>query len=209
MKKLVYGVGVSEPGKFARSVKIDGKNYKTPEYELWKNMLARCYSPVMNKLRPRYVGCSVSENFKNFQWFANWCQSQIGFGVKGYQLEKDILIKNNKIYSEDTCRFVPNDLNMLLAKSNAKRGYCSIGVYKQVDKNGIVRGYVAQSGNKQNSKDISHKGYIGVYSTEEDAFVAYKTQKEFIIKSTVLKYKGLISLDVFNALMKYEVEITD
>lgn len=204
-KKLVYGVGVSEDGKYKRSYKgADGKNYKTPEYELWKNMLARCHSPVMNKLRPRYVGCSVSENFKNFQWFAEWCNNQIGFNQPDFQLEKDILFKNNKIYSEDTCRFVPRTLNMMLALSNASRGTLPIGV--QYSK--LHERYIAIVGNVR-SKDTKGKGFIGLYDNPEDAFYAYKQKKEELIAYEASKWRGKIADDVYEALLNYEVEITD
>lgn len=201
---IVYGVGVSEEGKYARSYVKDGKNYKTREYELWKNMLARCYSPAMNKLRPRYVGCSVSENFKNFQWFAEWCNNQIGFGEPDYQLEKDILFKNNKIYSEDTCRFVPRSVNMLLAKSNAARGELPIGV--RLSPKGDK--YYAYCGNLH-SKDTKGKGYIGAYDDPVSAFMAYKKKKEELIAYEISKYKGLVAEDLYEALLNYEVEITD
>lgn len=202
MKKLVYGVGISEDGVFKRSITVDGKSKKTPEYELWKNMLARCYSKAMHKRRPTYIGCTVSENFKNFQWFAAWCHTQVGFGLEGYQLEKDIIIKGNKIYSEHTCRFVPNSINMLLAKSDAARGDYPIGV--QSHKNG----FIARCGNTK-SRSIKGKGYIGIYSTPEEAFAAYKKQKEKLIRDAAVEYEDFISADVFEALLNYEVEITD
>jgi len=203
MKKLVYGVGISENGKFKRSMTVNGRSRKTPEYELWKNMLARCYSPVMHKRRPNYIGCTVSDNFKNFQWFAEWCQTQTGFGLKDYQLEKDILIKGNKLYSEHTCRFVPNSLNMLLTKSDAARGDYPIGVHSHQN------GYVAHCGNTARSRSTKGKGYIGIYSTPEAAFAAYKKQKEELIRAAALEHKDVISADVFEALLRYEVEITD
>lgn len=204
MAKLVYGVGISEDGKYKRSYVRDGKNVKTAEYELWKNMLSRCYSPAMNKLRPRYIGCTVSDNFKNFQWFAEWCNSQIGFGEKGYQLEKDILIKNNKVYSEETCRFVPSSINMLLAKSNAARTDLPIGV--RLSPKGDK--YYAYCGNLH-SKDTKGKGYIGAYDDILSAFGAYKKKKEELIVYEANKFRGKISDDLYFALINYEVEITD
>lgn len=203
-KKLVYGVGVSEDGKYKRSYFKDGKNHKTSEYELWKNMLARCHSPVMNKLRPRYVGCSVSENFKNFQWFAEWCNNQIGFNQPDFQLEKDILFKNNKIYSEDTCRFVPRSVNMLLAKSNASRTDLPIGV--RLSPKGDK--YYAYCGNLH-SKDTKGKGFVGAFDTVTEAFNAYKKKKEELIVYEASKWYGKISEDVYHSLLNYEVEITD
>lgn len=50
-----------------------------------------------------------------------------------------------------------------------------------------------------------------MYNTEEEAFYAYKDAKERYIKSVAEKYfqEGKITKRVYNALMKYEVEITD
>jgi hypothetical protein len=159
----------------------------------------------MNKLRPRYVGCTVSENFKNFQWFAEWCNNQVGFGEHDYQLEKDILFKNNKIYSEDTCRFVPRTLNMMLALSNAARSTTlPIGVRKA--KHGVT--FNAYVGNTV-AKDKTGKGYIGSFATPEEAFYAYKQKKEELIAYEAEKWHGKISEDVYDALLNYRVEITD
>ena len=44
-------------------------------------------------------------------------------------LDKDILYKNNTIYSKDTCIFIPERINILFTKNNAKRGNYPIGVY--------------------------------------------------------------------------------
>lgn len=201
---LVYGVGVSEDGKYKRSETINGVSNKTPEYELWKNMLARCYSKAMNKNRPRYVGCEVSDNFKNFQWFAEWCNNQVGFGLKNYTLEKDILFKNNRIYSEDTCRFAPISINGLFARTNKRRGSLPIGVTF----NKKTQKYKAQCGNVV-SKDNTDKGYIGEYFEIKDAFLAYKTKKEELIKYEAEKFRGSIADDLYIALINYQVEITD
>ncbi|WP_423172691.1 hypothetical protein, partial [Stenotrophomonas sp. CASM112] len=53
---------------------------------------------------------------------------QVGFGVKGFELDKDLLIKGNKVYSENTCIFIPAEINLLLIKREASRGEHLIGV---------------------------------------------------------------------------------
>ena len=100
----------------------------TKEYELWQSMLERCYSDVYKKRCPTYEGCEVSNNFKNYEYFYEWCNKQIGFNNKGWQLDKDLLIKGNKVYSENVCIFIPKEINTLLVKREASRGEHLIGV---------------------------------------------------------------------------------
>ena len=94
MYPSVYGVGITGE----KIPVVDGKRCK--QRELWIRMLDRCYSKGKNK--PTYEGCSVSENFKYYPFFKEWCEKLIGFDVKGFALDKDILSKGNKTYSEDT-----------------------------------------------------------------------------------------------------------
>ena len=120
----VCGVGISGT-KYP--ITIDG--VKTKEYVLWKGMLQRCYSDAYQKKYPTYKGCQVSDNFKSYEYFYGWCHSQIGFGNDGFELDKDLLVKGNKVYSENTCVFIPNEINSLLIKRGASRGECLIGVH--------------------------------------------------------------------------------
>ena len=120
----VFGVGVSGT-KY--QFRIDG--VKTKEYALWCDMLRRCYSDDFKKRQPTYDGCEVSDNFLYYEYFYEWCNKQIGFGVEGFELDKDLLIKGNKVYSESTCVFLPSEINSLLVKRTASRGKHLIGVY--------------------------------------------------------------------------------
>ena len=102
----VYGVGVL--GTRHPSA-ING--VKTKEYELWSSMLERCYSDALKKRRPTYGDCKVSNNFLHYEYFYEWCNQQVGFGNEGWHLDKDLLIKGNKFYSESTCVFIPSEIN--------------------------------------------------------------------------------------------------
>ena len=128
MKKPVYGVGFNDK---TRPAKVDGKNVK--EYNLWKDMLERCFSEKCQTRQPTYIGCNVSDNFLNYSYFYDWCQEQIGFGKvdeKGryWQLDKDLLFVGNKTYSETTCVFVPKEINVFFVDSGASRGNYPLGV---------------------------------------------------------------------------------
>ena len=200
MSKLVYGVGVSSEGMFARYyISVDGKKKGTKEYGLWISMLRRCYSENLHKLYPTYIGCSVSEGFKDFQYFAEWCQAQTGFGLDNYHLDKDILTKGNKEYSEASCVFVSGALNNFLVKNNANRGIYPIGVHYSSCK----RKYRAQCRTYDKYK------HIGYFSTPEEAFQAYKLFKEALAKELAIEYKGLVDPRVIQALLEYTVEEND
>ena len=191
----VFGVGVSG-NKYP--FRIDG--IKTKEYALWCDMLRRCYSDAYKKRQPTYEGCEVSNNFKSYEYFYEWCHKQIGFGNEGWQLDKDLLIKGNKVYSEDSCIFIPREINSVLVKRTASRGKHLIGVYF----NKKSKAFVAMV-----SRNKGQPEYLGLFNTEIEAFKAYKKAKESFIKEQADKWKSQIDERAYEALMNYTVEITD
>ena len=50
---------------------------------------------------------------------------------------------------------------------------------------------------------------LGYYDSSEEAFYAYKAAKEAYIKEVFNEWKYQIEPRVYEALMKYQVEITD
>ena len=102
----------------------------TKEYHLWNNMLNRCYNEKILSSNPTYKDCYVSEEWRYLSNFKEWCHQQIGFHQDGWELDKDILFKGNKLYSEDTCCFVPQEINVLFTKANRIRGKYPIGIYE-------------------------------------------------------------------------------
>ena len=182
--------------------RVDG--VLTKEYVLWTHMLRRCYSDYFKKKYPTYIDCAVSENFNYYEYFYDWCHKQIGFDNDGngnpFQLDKDLLIKGNKVYSESTCVFIPSEINTVLIKCTASRGKHLIGVYyHKRDK-----AFMAQV-----SKNKGGSEYLGSFNTELEAFKAYKTAKESFIKEQAEKWKDKIDERAYQALINYTVEITD
>ena len=193
MSPSVYGVGVVG----VNSISTNQKPHQ--EYVFWNSMLQRCYDLSYKLKRPTYIGCTSSNNFKYYPYFKDWCNKQVGFGNKGWCLDKDILVKGNKLYSEDTCCFVPREINSLFALSGNTRGLNPIGVQFNLEEGN----YSARV-----SRDGKHC-HIGTYETKEDAFLWYKEAKELHIKSVAKRWFGKIDQNVFNALMTYEVGILD
>lgn len=176
---------------------IDGNGKKLKEYRLWLSMLTRCYDDKYLNEYPTYKDCCVSDGFKNFSIFKGWCDSQLF--IDGYVLDKDLLVKGNKIYSEDTCCFVPEAINLLIINNKTSRGDYPVGVTKT-------------SENKFRARLNKGKGnvvHLGYHKTPEDAFNAYKNAKESYIKEVASKWKDKIDPRAYEALMNYQVEITD
>ena len=173
---------------------------KTKEYMLWHSMLKRCYSDSFKKKRPTYEDCKCSENFKSYEYFYEWCHKQIGFDNEGWQLDKDLLFKGNKVYSEDSCVFIPSEINTVLIKSTASRGEYLIGLCWDKAKNAFKA---------QVRKNKGKSEHLGLFKTEIEAFSAYKKAKEAFVKEQANKFKSQIDPRAYEALMNYKVEIDD
>lgn len=195
-EKRVYNTGYLGEGRYNAS--INGEHAKC--YMIWKNMLRRCYDSKSIEKRPTYKDCEVSPEWHDFQTFSAWLDENY-YEIEGERmaLDKDILCKGNKIYSPKNCIFVPTKINTLFIKSNSSRGDSPIGVYY----------------NKSNKKYIAccningKQKHLGCYETPEQAFQAYKNFKENYIKEVAEEYKSRIPSKLYEAMLKYEVEIDD
>jgi hypothetical protein len=181
-KKLVYGIGYND-------LTIKGNE---EAYSKWKDMLGRCYSLIYQSKQPTYIGCSVCDEWLTFSKFKEWFSANNRLGM---QLDKDILIRGNKIYGPEYCRFVPRQINTLLLDRGAKRGVYKLGV--SWDKG--AQKFRAQINRGKGSE------FIGYYNTELEAFNAYKIEKELWIKNRADWYYsiGLIGLDIHTALYNW------
>jgi hypothetical protein len=126
----VYGIGVNDsPTPVSKSEKVNGK-WRTvwvcPYYAIWKGVLQRCYSDLCLKKYPTYRGCSICPEWIYFMTFKAWMMAQ---DWEGRQLDKDILVEGNKIYSPETCRFVEAIVNAFLNDQGVTRGEWPIGVH--------------------------------------------------------------------------------
>lgn len=197
----LYGVGYIGEGRY--KTKENGKHTKC--YNTWNGMLERCYSNTIIERRPTYQGCTVCEEWHNFQNFAKWYEDNY-YEVENEKmcLDKDILYKNNKIYSPSTCVFTPNRINVLFTKSDKARSGCLIGVtWHKRDK--IYEARMSYINNKCKKDNI----YLGRYSTQEEAFQVYKKAKENYIKKVADEYRYMIPIELYKAMYRYEVEIKD
>lgn len=195
----VYDVGYLGQGKY-NAVK-NGK--MTIQYSYWKAMMQRCYCKSIKKHTSAYDNVSVCEEWHNFQNFAKWFDKNF-YLVDGEKmnLDKDILKKGNTVYSPETCIFVPMKINQLFIKNKTVRNpNLCIGVRYNKNRNK----YQAQCG----TLDERRVKTICCVNTLEEAFNKYKVYKEDLIKSVAQQYKDKIPNKLYEAMMEYEVLITD
>lgn len=178
----------------------------TKEYLTWYHMLRRCLNTKIKENKPTYKDAICCDEWMHFENFYEWIHSQDNFdkwkNLKWSAIDKDILIKGNKIYSPETCCLVPVSVNNLFVKHDALRGNYPIGVtitkYKK---------YEAKCTNPLKNKAVT----IGCYDTIDEAFKAYKEYKENLIKEIAdIEYnKGTITKECRDAMYSYKVEIND
>lgn len=190
-RKKIFGVGIND---YDGIIKIQGKHIQS--YYTWHNMIKRCYDENYKDRCPTYRGCTVCDEWLYFSNFKKWFDENY---VEGYQLDKDILAQENKVYSPKTCCFVPIRINSMLTFSDKARGKYPLGV-NLCKVNGK---YIASCG----SVDSKQSRFLGYYTTTKEAHSVYCKRKYEIIKEVAQEAleKGEISQRVYDALLRYKL----
>ena len=208
--ELIYGIGHVD-----YSLPISKKGKKSKEYETWRGILKRCLDDGYLEREPTYNGCSISKEWTYYKNFYDWITSQENYkqwkeGGKGWAIDKDILIKGNKVYSSETCLLVPMNVNSLFTNRKLHRGSYPIGV-SYSKKNNKFLAYCNDPFKERNDggRYIGH--YLGSYTTPEEAFYAYKKFKEEMIKKVaILEFqRENITQKCYEAMINYQIEIDD
>jgi hypothetical protein len=195
--KTICGVGYL--GEGVHRVWINGK--ATIQYVTWHSMMKRCYNSRLHLRQPSYKNCKVDERWHNFQTFTEWYNRNF-YEIDGesMSLDKDILIKSNKVYSPETAIFSPQRINNLFLKRDSGRGKLPIGVRFEKITGKYSTCCAIGKGNSI---------HLGNFNSPEEAFQVYKSFKENYIKQVANEYKDRIPTLLYNALMYYIVEIDD
>ena len=162
-RRPLFGIGMNDANYMVSQV-IDGKRCVCPFYSTWRNMLERCYSDKFQERKSTYIGCSVAKEWLTFSVFRNWMNTQ---NWKGNELDKDILIAGNKIYSTQSCIFISSQVNTLLNNCAANRGEYPQGVDFH-KREGKYRARLRCHGKRKE---------LGYFTTPELAGAAYKIAK--------------------------------
>lgn len=159
-RKLLYGVGINDAGY---PIQKKGLGYVCPYYLKWRNMLQRCYCP-----KAKYnEGATVAKDWHKFSNFKLWVTS-LGISPENLHLlhlDKDLLIRGNLIYSEYTCCFLHEKVNIFLNSVKTAKG---VSWHKN-------RGYyVIQCKNPFSRKTE----YLGKCKQQKDGFLLYNARKQ-------------------------------
>lgn len=177
-----YGVGI-----------LDKKSvYNTKCYIVWNSMLARCYSNYRHTINKTYSDCTVCEEWHLYSNFEKWFNKHY---KNGQQLDKDIMVPGNKIYSPSTCCFVPGAINTLIISKQTKMTKLPTGV--SITENGSYQVIVKYHGKPKR---------VGTFKTIKEARKAYITYKKNYLKEVATEYfkNGEIDKIVYNAILHYE-----
>ena len=183
---VLFNVGFSGEGSFSYT------SHKKI-FRAWGDMLTRCYSETFHSKQPTYLGCTVDERWHNFQNFAADYLQMTGSDLD-WQLDKDLLVRKNKIYSNETCCLLPHALNMAIQYES--RNEFEPGVYTVRDK---FTANIQINGKNKN---------LGTFLLEHEAGLKYKSVKEDYVKELSNKFKDLLDPKVYNALINWEVVLT-
>jgi hypothetical protein len=116
-----------------------------------------------------YEDVTICDEWNYRSNFTAWYNEQLVLQPRLTEcdLEKDILIPDNKVYCPEACIFVPDWFNLQFIERNKDRGEYPMGATKY--KNGFVSNIGDGSG-------VSKK-YLGFYKTPEESHKAWQIAK--------------------------------
>lgn len=183
-RNVVYGVGIND---YIGSISSHGVHIKS--YKAWVRVLERCYDTKYKTKNPSYNDVVICDEWIKFSNFKEWFDKNY---VDGYEIDKDILVQGNKVYSPDTCCFVPRRINTLLLNKQRTNTSGVIGIYK------------LKSGSYTTGCNVDGKfKMFGTFKTPEEASAAYIKAKSDYAKKVVNEYydNGMISGQIRDAII--------
>ena len=193
IKSLVYGVGIND---------VDYNVSEDKEYRMWQKMLSRCFDSKTKQRQPSYLNVTCCDEWFIFSNFIKDIRAMANYEmavIESWQLDKDILIKGNNIYSKENCCFVPQEINKLLVSRARFRGEYPIGV-SLIKGEGRYRAQLSVDGRQV---------HLGRFASAVEAFECYKKAKQHRITKVANNFKSVISSDVYSALICWDVSIDD
>lgn len=159
-------------------------------YIKWANILSRCY--IRRPITAPWEDVEVCDEWLNYQNFARWYEGNFKYYMDGWEIDKDLIDKNSKIYSPDTCVFLPKEINGALI-SNVRGSTYTGATFRPLTNN-----WVAAVWHEDGFKTSN------VFNTEQEALDFQKSSKEFKVRKLADKWKDLLSDKAYQALQSWE-----
>lgn len=197
-EKMFCGVGIND-ADYKTILTVDKLVvWKCPFYMKWTKMMNRCYGTSTHKNQPKYIGCAVVEEWKRFSNFKKWMESQ---DWEGKDLDKDLLIEDNKVYGPETCVFIENNLNVFInTKSNSSK---YMGVCAKTLLGGSIK-YYSMTG-------LPKTKQLGIYDNPMDAHIRWLEDRLELFKEKLVVYydEPLICSGIDRIIKKIKEHIRD
>ena len=183
-------------------------NYLAYKYWSWL-----CNRAIYKNNKLAYQDVQVCQEWYDFSNFEKWFEENY-YEIPNcrMELDKDILIKKNKVYQPNACCFVPQEINSLLVSKNLETVKHHFAKNTSPTNQKLPVGVTWCNDKKKYRASINYHGNVknlGRFNTIEEAFNVYKIAKEQYIKDTANKYKQYIPNKLYEALINYKVEIDD
>ena len=170
--KLVCGIGWNDVDYV-----VQPKGEKAcPFYKTWTNVLNRIST------HKNYSDVSICDEWKLFSNFRNWMIDQ---PWENRDLDKDLRIIGSKVYSPETCSFIPHRINSIMLNLDKVNGNMPKGVSFTKRSGRLGKPYRAQVSDG-NSRYIQ----LGYFDNPEDAHAAWLKGKKTIMLESIDWWKN-------------------
>lgn len=160
-------------------------------YMKWWNMMQRCYDPVVHQYKPYYSPCTVCEEWHNFANFRIWYMDNC-MGSKKLDLDKDILVQGNTVYSPETCTLISHFTNTIFEDRGTST---RIAQNSETGKYDVWMSVLGQ--NKE----------IGTFDTREEGKKAFLDYKQNYISEFAEKSKDIVPDKTYEAMINWKVKV--
>ena len=167
-------------------MKMNTEMRHSVSYYKWKNMVQRCYDKkVHKKYKPEYKDKSVCEEWLNYSNFKIWFDEHfVPSKNNQIDLDKDLLVQGNKIYSPETCVFLLHYQNTMFERSAKDK------IYEKEDGTFVIGG-----------------GKKKTYATLKEAEDIVCERNQNRIESVAEKCKGSIPMCAYEAMLNWDVRL--
>lgn len=168
---LIFGIGINDLPNEPTVWRENGKKVRCPKYAIWMRILRRCSRPF-GRGAASYRGVTVHPDWIYRSKFNEWLNSQPQNNWQELQIDKDLLVKGNKVYGPDTCCFLTNQENSVFRPLSSDRlGWAAFN--KHGNRKKPWRSRMGRSPGDRN---------FGSFSTKEEAeFVAMRESMPYVI----------------------------